>query len=264
MEDSNTIPGAGPFCFDGSSIGILMIHGGGGGTCADLKPVAKDLHEQGGYTIHLPLLPGFGSTPEQLRETSVSAWKMALDKEINSLKQKCEKIIVGGHSMGGILSLILASKYEFEGIFPISTPIGIKWSSAELFPFLFKWLVYKLSPFSKSSMMYYSVGAEKLRQETNNKWVGYDKMPFNIAPKARKLMKEMKMVLSQIKCPVLFLQGRLDSIIKKESMDILFNRVSSKNKRKVWLENTDHPILLCPDHDQIVSELLTFIRRICV
>jgi carboxylesterase len=256
------MPGAGPFYFDGNEIGILMIHGGGGGTCADLKPLARDLHKQGGYTIHLPLLPGFGSTPEQLKETSVAEWKMALDKDLDFLKQKCEKVIVGGHSMGGILSLILASKYDFDGIFTISTPIGIKWSSSELFPVLLKWFGYKLFRFFRSSLMYYSVGAEKLREETNNKWVGYDKMPFNIAPKARKLMKEMKMALPKVQCPALFLQGRLDSIIKKVSMDSLFNITSSKNKRKVWLENTEHPILLCPDHDQIISELLTFIRNL--
>ncbi|GAI92190.1 unnamed protein product, partial [marine sediment metagenome] len=29
-----TLPGAGPFYFDGNDIGIVIIHGGGGGTCA--------------------------------------------------------------------------------------------------------------------------------------------------------------------------------------------------------------------------------------
>ena len=36
-DNLKVLPGAGPFYFEGNNIGILMIHGGGGGTCADLR-----------------------------------------------------------------------------------------------------------------------------------------------------------------------------------------------------------------------------------
>ena len=45
MITSDIIPGAGPFYFEGNNVGILLIHGGGGGTCADLKPLAEELHK---------------------------------------------------------------------------------------------------------------------------------------------------------------------------------------------------------------------------
>lgn len=74
----------------------------------------------------------------------------------------------------------------------------------------------------------------------------------------------MKEVLPQIKCPVLLLQGRLDSDIKSNSIDEIYDKLGSKNKRKIWLENNYHPILNSPDHQQIVSELIKFISEICV
>ena len=98
------IPGAGPFYFEGSEIGVLMIPGGGGGTCADLKPLAEDLNKKTNYTIHIPLLPGFGTSPDDLRSTTIEMWKDALRKEFMQIKNKCQKVIVGGHSFGGVLS----------------------------------------------------------------------------------------------------------------------------------------------------------------
>lgn len=243
--------GAGPFYFKGNKIGVLMIHGGGGGTCADLKPLAEALHQSKGCTVHIPLLPGFGTTPEDLRNTPVSAWETTLNDEIRDLKKKCEKLIVGGHSMGGIFTLILASREKLDGIFTISAPIGVKGFAIRLIPFirLFK--------------KYYSVDSITLKEQTKGKWVGYDEIPLNMLPKVKKLMKEMEKSLLKITCPIIMFQGRLDSVIKKESMNYIFESVSSKIKRKIWLENNDHPILDSPDHEQIVLELEKFISEIC-
>jgi len=175
--NSKILPGAGPFYFDGNKVGILIIHGGGGGTCADLKPLSKNLYKSKGYTIHVPLLPGFGTTPEELRKTSIHAWKTALEKEINKIKEKCGKIIVGGHSMGGILTLIMAAYHDFDAIFTISAPIGIQRFG------------FRLVPLAKLFMKYHSITSDKFREETNNRWVGYDKIPINIAIKIKKLIK---------------------------------------------------------------------------
>ena len=122
MDNKNLkiMDGAGPFFFEGNKIGVIIIHGGGGGTCADLKPLAEDLYRKGGYTISLPLLPGFGTKPEDLKEITIEEWKSTIDKELSKLMNKCDRIIVGGHSMGGLLTLIWAAHYSFNAIFTIS------------------------------------------------------------------------------------------------------------------------------------------------
>jgi len=253
MNNSNQIKlhGAGPFYFEGNNIGILLIHGGGGGTCADLKPLAEDLHTKGGYTINIPLLPGYGTSPKDLKDTPIDYWKSTIKAELSMLVDKCEKIIVGGHSMGGLLTLIFAANYNLDGIFTISAPIGIQ-------RFLFH-----LVPLFKIFIKYYSIDSERFKRDTNGKWVGYDKIPLNIATKVKSLMKEMKKSLSKVKCPALIFQGKLDSEISNNSMDYIFDNISSEKKRKIWLENNDHPILDSPDHKQIVLELIKFINEFC-
>ena len=245
------IPGAGPFYFEGNKIGFLIIHGGGGGTCADLKPLAEDLHGRGGYTISVPLLPGFGTTPEDLKNVHISDWESALDKELSKLMNKCDKIVVGGHSMGGVLTFILAANYKLDGIFAISTPIGIR-----------SFLIH-LVPFIKIFMKYHTIDSDQFRKDTNQKWVGYDKIPLNIVTKIKKLMKRMKTLLSEVNCPTLLFQGQLDSEIKKNSMNYIYNKINSEKKWKIWLEHNEHPILNSPDHNQIVLELVKFIKKIC-
>ncbi|MFX0058180.1 MAG: alpha/beta hydrolase [Candidatus Hodarchaeota archaeon] len=251
MEKRNLkiIPGAGPFYYNGSEIGVMMFPGGGGGTCADLKPLAEDLNSLENYTVHVPLLTGFGTSPKDLHDTSILEWKEALKEELELIKSKCKKVIIGGHSLGGIFSLILASKYKVDGIFTIGAPIGIPGIAPKLIPLI------------RLFIKYYPVNSQKLREETSGKWVGYDKIPLNMVPKVKKLIKEVKSSLAKIECPALLFQGRLDSQIKNKSMDYIYENINSKEKKKIWLENSEHPILDIPDHEQIVSQLINFIKK---
>ena len=109
---------------------------------------------------------------------------------------------------------------------------------------------------------YFPVEYDNLKKETDGKWVGYKKIPINMGFKISKLLKEMKENLKNVKCPALIMQGQLDSAIKPESMDSIYNAISSENKKKLWLENNDHPILDSPDHDIIVSKIVNFISTI--
>ncbi len=250
-KQDKIMDGAGPFFFEGNKIGIMIIHGGGGGTCADLKPLAEDLYKKGGYTISVPLLPGFGTKPEDLKNITIEEWKSALDDELTILKDKCDKIIVGGHSMGGILTLILAANYNLDLIFTISAPVGVQ-----------TFLIY-LVPFFKIFVKYHKINSEQFKKDTNGKWIGYNKIPVNIGIKIKKIMKDMKKSLHMVNCPTLLFQGRLDTEIKKKSMDYIFSNIATKDKKKIWLEQNSHPILDSPDHYQIVSETLNFINENC-
>lgn len=248
--NSMILPGAGPFYFNGDNAGILMFHGFGGGTCSDLKYIAKEIFNQKGYTIHLPLLPGFGTRPEDLRKVQINDWIKSIEAAFRDIRQKCEIVIVGGHSIGGVLPFILASHYEVQGIFAISAPIGIK----GLGPFIV--------PFLKLFMKYHSIEADRFKRETNGRWIGYNKIPINILGKIKKLISQMKETLPEIVSPVMLLQGRKDKQIKKKSMDYIYQNIKSKDKQKIWLEKNDHPILDSPDQDIIINEVINFVERL--
>ena len=140
--NSEKISDSGPFYYKGNELGILLLHGGGGGTAVDLRPIAEDLNKKSGFTTKVPLLPGFGTSPKELREIQISNWLETIITEFKSLKETCHQIIVGGHSMGGILALILASEVSVDGLFSIAAPIAIKGFLPKLVPLLSLFIKY--------------------------------------------------------------------------------------------------------------------------
>ncbi|TFF88882.1 MAG: hypothetical protein EU550_00435, partial [Promethearchaeota archaeon] len=157
---------------------------------------------------------------------------------------------IGGHSMGGLLALIKAKETEVDGIFSISTPIGIRG------------LGKIEKPISEIKQEYIPIDFEMNMIESNNKWVGYKKLPVNVIAKMQELITEMKLALPNIKAPIILFQGKKDKTIKKESMDFIYDKIGSKIKEKVWLENNNHRILESPDEDLLIEKLTDFIKKI--
>jgi carboxylesterase len=256
MDNTNRkiLPGAGPFNYEGNDIGILLLHGGGGGTAADLKPIAEFLHKEGGYTVRVPLLTGFGTTPEELKDTEISAWLDDLELEYNFIKEKCKKVIVGGHSMGGVFTLYLGATKKPDGIFTIAAPTGIRHRIKKALSIIPKSV--------KHGFKYFSLSWKQFEIETNGEWVGYKKLPLSAGMKLLKIIGDFKKYHSEITCPALLIQGRFDSEVKPESMDEIYDAIKSEKKKKLWLKNSDHPILRNPDEELLFNEILSFIQEI--
>jgi alpha-beta hydrolase superfamily lysophospholipase len=103
------------FIWEGGPFGILLLHGFTA-TTAEVRPLAKLLH-QNGYTVSGPLLPGFGTTPEQANLCRWQDWAAAASDAYQRLTELCLTVFVGGESMGGLLALYLASQQpEIAGL----------------------------------------------------------------------------------------------------------------------------------------------------
>ncbi len=94
--------------FRGGSTGFLLIHGLGG-TPAELRFVGRGL-SHAGYTVHCPQLAGHCGTFEELRATGWNDWYATVKEAHAELLKSCNKVIVGGLSMGAILALHLAAE----------------------------------------------------------------------------------------------------------------------------------------------------------
>ena len=94
--------------FRGGSTGFLLIHGLGG-TPAELRFVGRGL-SHAGYTVHCPQLAGHCGTFEELRATGWNDWYATVKDAHAELLKSCNKVIVGGLSMGAILALHLAAE----------------------------------------------------------------------------------------------------------------------------------------------------------
>ena len=100
------------FTIGSGRTGFLLIHGLGG-TPVELKFVAKGLARHG-FTVHCCQLAGHCGTEADLVATKWQDWYASVVAAFDELKAKCDTIVVGGLSMGGVLALHLAAQRPSE------------------------------------------------------------------------------------------------------------------------------------------------------
>ena len=96
--------------YPGGKTGFLLIHGLSG-TPVELRYIANGL-ARAGHTVSCPQLAGHCGTVEDLKESRWQDWYQSAEKALHDLREQCDRIIVGGLSMGSILSLRLASEHR--------------------------------------------------------------------------------------------------------------------------------------------------------
>src|SRR5215469_15884993 len=99
-------PGAEPFSADGGPVGVLVCHGFTGSP-QTVRPWAEHL-AAAGLTVRAPLLPGHGTTWQDLATTGWTDWYGAAERVFDELSGSCRRVFVAGLSMGACLALRLA------------------------------------------------------------------------------------------------------------------------------------------------------------
>lgn len=106
---------------------VLFIHGIIGGPY-QFKDLATIANEQG-YSSCAILLPGHGTTAERFSRVDKQVWMNYTEQIISRLIKDYNEVIIVGHSMGCLLTLLASLKYpQITKAFLISTPLKIKLS----------------------------------------------------------------------------------------------------------------------------------------
>ena len=112
---TDRIPGSEPFSADGGPHGALVLHGFTG-HCGSMRGVAQAL-AAAGFAVELPLLPGHGTTVEDMLDTGWADWTAAVEDAYQRLAARTDRIVVVGLSMGGSLTAWTAVQHpEVAGL----------------------------------------------------------------------------------------------------------------------------------------------------
>ncbi|MHA1145856.1 MAG: alpha/beta hydrolase [Candidatus Helarchaeota archaeon] len=251
---SSIMPGAETIKLDGNSTNVLMLHGGGGGTTPDLKEIAQFLHDKAGYSVLVPRLPGFGTTPEDLLNTPYQTWIDFVQDELAAIKEKCEKVFVYGHSMGSVLAAILAERNEITGLILTSPALKLK------FPLQ---VGSKLAPILKLfGKKFISMNPEENIRKSGGVWIGYDRLPVDQGLKIIKLSNIMKRDLDKIRAPTCIICGRNDDMIDLKSPTRIHDALTVQDKEIHWIEGADHALMFHERKMELFQITLNFIQRI--
>jgi carboxylesterase len=104
------MPGAEPYAAAGGPNGALVLHGFTGSP-QSMRGLAEAF-AAAGFTVELPLLPGHGTSVDDLATTSFADWSAAAERAYTDLAARCERVVVAGLSMGGLLAVWLATRQD--------------------------------------------------------------------------------------------------------------------------------------------------------
>ncbi len=238
-----------PFFLPGGPTGVLLIHGFTGSP-TEMRWIGDSLHA-GGLTVSGPRLPGHGATPEEMNRCRWTDWTGHVEQALADLRARCSRVFVAGLSMGSLLTLYLARQHpDLPGI--------ILYSPA---PWVRNQLLY-LAPLVRCfvAMQPKSSDSDLVDPDADRQVWCYDVDPVGAAAELLKLMLRVRWNLAQVTCPALIIYSRGDSAIHPESARRTFERIGSRDKQLLTLEESGHCITVDVHWQWVAEKSLEFIR----
>ncbi|HEV2074562.1 MAG TPA: alpha/beta fold hydrolase [Thermomicrobiales bacterium] len=93
---------------DRNRAGALLVHGFTGSP-ADMRALGEVVHARG-LDVHVMRLPGMASEIDQLNDMTAEIWRDAVLRQWAERRQRYERTVLVGYSMGGALSLLAAAE----------------------------------------------------------------------------------------------------------------------------------------------------------
>jgi carboxylesterase len=250
MQQTLTIPSAEPFFLPGGRTGCLLLHGFTG-TPKEMRMLGNSL-VAAGYTVLAPRLFGHATSPEAMSRARWQDWLASVEDGMNLLKGCTDRQVVMGLSMGGVLSLLAAARYEFTGVVTFSAPSQMPSDPRSFLLPLIGWL-----------NLHINKGKPDWRNaEAASDHVDYPYYPSRAIVELKKLINMMREELSAVTIPALLVQSRQDTSIPADSMQTLFSQINSRDKSKFWVENSGHVIIREPEREKIFAEVKSFLKRL--
>ena len=218
----------------------LIIHGFGGGV-HEVKPLAERLMGLG-YDVVCPILEGHSSTKRAMKKATYKDWIDSAERDLLTLKESGDEILLIGFSMGGLIAFNLACNHNIKGIVTINTPI-FYWNLYQVFNNLVDDMKKKRSNHIKRYL-----------QAKNNS-------PFLAMIQFLLLLKQTKPRLKHVNCPILIIQAKDDDTVRRKSVDYMYKHVSSDRKEIRYFHEGGHLILLSPMAEQVMHCVEDFIEN---
>lgn len=220
---------------------VLVIHGFCGGLYEN-EYLVNYLQQFRNLDVYAHTLPGHEK--DFLGKIDYNEWINDSEKHLKELCNKYSRVILIGHSMGGVIASYLATKYKVKKlvlIAPAFDYFNFEQNKEDLKDI--KGIVNE-----KDNTIYKDIATKLIRYS-----------PF-VLNEFRKLVNEYKECVKNIKCPTLIIHGTDDEIVKIESSEYVYNNISSSKKHLKLFEGARHRVFLGDKKEEISLYIYKFIR----
>ncbi len=259
------MPGAEPFFFPGSDengkTGVLVTHGLGASP-DEVRWLGEHLGAQG-FTVYGPRVAGHGTDYRDLQRINRGDWVTSVLDGYHLLRAACQRVIVSGLSMGGLLSLYLASSVQVDGLLVLAAPLHLPDDSPDrmrrIARFRPKFVTADQTDFP------HRLRTEQMRRgERNRGRVRYDLWATQCVVELYELMALMRDGrLSAITAPTCLIYARQDETVPLSNLDSIAGGLSNaRYVEKHIMEKSGHILTQDWDRDEVFTISADFVSRV--
>ena len=256
--------------FRGGPTGFLLIHGLGG-TPVEMRFVGIGL-ARAGFTVSCPQLAGHCGSFEDLRATGWRDWYASVEEAHAELRKTCQKVIVGGLSMGAIMALHLAAERPDEvhgaALFAPTLKLdgwGVPWYSIFFHLVRSEWSA-NLVRFAEREP--YGIKDPRVRalvtaaiNSGDSSQAGQMCNPGRVMLEMRRLVAVVRRELQRIRQPTLIVHPRHDDRASLGNAAYLQGALGGRVETCV-LDDSYHVVTVDRQRDIVVERAAAFAKRI--
>ncbi|RME09909.1 MAG: alpha/beta fold hydrolase, partial [Ardenticatenia bacterium] len=204
---------AAPFHLAGTSgVACLLIHGLTS-TPYEVRELGEHLHACG-HTVAAPLLPGHGTSLEDLRQRRWQEWAAHVRATAQQLRREHQHLFVIGSSLGAGLALWLALHESVTGIVGLGTPYRLRWSTYAAY------VLQYISPILPKR------GGASIRDpEARRRHPSYTGIPARSMLEMMRLLAAVRPRLHEIEAPTLLIHAWHDRVLAAAGARAVYERL---------------------------------------
>lgn len=239
-------PGAG----EHAQTAVLLVHGMTSSP-QTVRSVAERIAAQG-YAVHAPLLPGHGTTWQDMSRTRYADWLGAVVGAAEELAATHTRVVGFGLSLGGALVTdVAAHRPDLLDALALVNPAfaATDWR-------------LRVIPWVKSVIPVAQALGDDILRPGPPRELAYKWTPLKAFDSFTEQWPRLVRELGQVTQPVLLMRSRHDKIVPPVSAEKFLAGVGSKDVTVRWLEESGHVATLDHDVDTVVEETLAFLKRV--
>lgn len=223
---------------------VLLLHGLTG-TPLEMQVLGETLAQEG-YTVHIPLLPGRGTCPEDMDGLCWEDWMQAALHAYDTLAREHAQVVTGGLSAGGTMALDLALRRDPAALLLYAAVLSISQRGAYLAPFV--WRLVRRWPAPPSDMV-----------EPNEMLRCYDPAPVRAMSELIAGIARVRGQLGRIDVPALIAHSTADKLVPLSSAQEIASRLGGPVET-LYVDGSGHAITADAKRLEVAEASRTFLR----
>ena len=237
--------------------GVLIIHGFTASLdCVrEIEPPLKAL----GLPTRMPVLRGHGAeSPEALRGVKWQDWFADAEAALKDLLTVANKAIIIGHSMGGLMTLLLAGKYaaHIDSIIVAAAAVQLTSPMAPGRPLHF--IAPIVTRILKKWDMPPVYADPTLAQYDTN----YAYAPMDAVKTLLDCSKYTRTQLDKVTVPTLIIHSHKDTSVAEKSVAIIHDSIATPaaDKKIAWFDQTEHEMFRDCERYAIIDVIKEYVK----